>query len=181
MLSKRNEMDQRDGFAIEELCQKTWKEVYRFIYYKVQNREEAEDITQETYARAIDYLIRKNTNVLEIKGYLKMIAMNIIRDQWRSRQRKGFHMNLDDVSQEDIAIQDFSNQVDDRTMITKAMKCLSKEQQMIIDLRVIKGYSSSETAKIMKKKEGTIRVIQYRALKALAETLESWSMPGYRD
>ncbi len=41
---------------IEELCSGTWKEVYRFIYYKVGNREEAEDITQETYAKALDYL-----------------------------------------------------------------------------------------------------------------------------
>ncbi|KPD00922.1 hypothetical protein LR69_00703 [Geobacillus sp. BCO2] len=34
---------------IEQLCLSTWKSVYRLIYFKVQNREEAEDITQETW------------------------------------------------------------------------------------------------------------------------------------
>ena len=38
---------------IEKLCMDTWRETYRFIYYKVGNREEAEDITQETYAKAM--------------------------------------------------------------------------------------------------------------------------------
>lgn len=40
-----------DRDAIEKICLDTWEPLYRFIYYKVQNREEAEDITQETYIR----------------------------------------------------------------------------------------------------------------------------------
>ncbi|WP_243120828.1 hypothetical protein [Pelotomaculum sp. FP] len=40
-----------DFRSIEQICLATWEPLYRFIYFKVQNREEAEDITQETYVK----------------------------------------------------------------------------------------------------------------------------------
>ena len=46
--------------AIENICVVTWEPLYRFIYYKVQNREEAEDITQETYVKTLTYLQKNN-------------------------------------------------------------------------------------------------------------------------
>ena len=49
--------------AIEELCSSTWESVYRFIYFKVQNRQEAEDITQETYVKALSHLRRSNIKI----------------------------------------------------------------------------------------------------------------------
>lgn len=42
-----------DDKAIKEICSSTWEYLYRFIYYKVQNRQETGDITQETYVKAI--------------------------------------------------------------------------------------------------------------------------------
>jgi RNA polymerase sigma-70 factor, ECF subfamily len=157
---------------IERICVETWKELYRFIYYKVQNREEAEDITQETYVKALSYLERSKIEVLDYRNFLKTISMNIIRDLWRSKKRKGSSINLDEVDPEAIATEDFSDMVSNRAVIEKAMQRLTKEQQTAISLRIIKGYSVAETAKLMKKKEGTIRVLQYRAIKALTEILK---------
>ncbi|HHV12234.1 MAG TPA: sigma-70 family RNA polymerase sigma factor [Clostridiales bacterium] len=158
---------------IEKLCADTWRELYRFIYYRVQNREEAEDITQETYARAISYLNRTDTRILEYSSYLKTIAVNIIRDQWRAKQRRGDSVNLEDVRPEEIAQEDFSGSLSDRAQIKEAIGQLGKEQQTVIDLRIIKGYSVKETARLMRKKEGTVRVLQFRAVQALTKLLEA--------
>jgi RNA polymerase sigma-70 factor (ECF subfamily) len=158
---------------IEKMCASTWKELYRFIYYKVQNREEAEDITQETYARAISYLDKTNIKVIEYSSYLKAISMNIIRDQWRSKQRKGRSVNIEEINPEEMAEGDFADTVNTRTMIDAAMGSLTKEQQTVITLRIIKGYSAAETAELMQKKESTIRVLQYRAIKALSKIINS--------
>jgi RNA polymerase sigma-70 factor, ECF subfamily len=49
----RQQPNERSSNFIEDICTDTWEPVYRFIYYKVQNREEAEDTTQETYVKAI--------------------------------------------------------------------------------------------------------------------------------
>jgi RNA polymerase sigma-70 factor (ECF subfamily) len=156
---------------IEAICTQTWKELYRYIYYKVQNREEAQDITQETYIRAISYLEKNQGQVMNIGGYLKTIAINIIRDQWRKKKRWGNPINIEDINPEKLAKEDFTEEVNDRQVVEVAMQQLSKEQQEVITLRIMKGYSSAETARIMGRKEGTIRVMQYRALQALSELL----------
>ncbi len=157
---------------LERICADTWKELYRFIYYKVQNREEAEDITQETYAKAISYLNKNDVMIHEYNNYLKTISMNIIRDRWRTRKRRGADMKLEDVDPEDISSEDFSDSLSNKVEMEEAMRQLTAEQQAVLDLRIIKGYSAAETARLMKKREGTIRVIQYRAVKALAKLLE---------
>ena len=158
---------------MERLCADTWRELYRFIYYRVQNREEAEDITQETYAKAISYLNKNDVKILEERSYLKAVALNIIRDQWRSKKRRGDSINLEDVKPEEIAQEDFTGSLSDREQINEAMGKLTKEQQTVLELRIMKGYSVKETAKLMQRKEGSVRVLQFRAVKALTELLEA--------
>ncbi len=86
----------------EEICSGTWKEVYLFIYYKVGNREEAEDITQETYARALDFLQRESVIIDNYSNFLKTVAINILRDQWRQKQHRGTQLDIDEVNTEEL-------------------------------------------------------------------------------
>lgn len=167
----RNRQNNRE--MIEKLCGDTWRELYGFIYYKVQNREEAEDITQETYAKAISFLSRNDVNILKCKKYLKFIAMNIIRDQWRAKKRRGSSVNLEDVNPEEIVQEDFSDSLTERDRIEEAMNRLTEEQRTVIELRIVKGYTVAETGKLMQKNEGAIRVLQLRAVRALAKILET--------
>lgn len=156
---------------MESICRDTWKDIYRFVYYRVQNREEAEDITQETYVKALDYLGRNDIKVLEYTRYLKTIALNLLRDRWRARARSGISIPLEEAEPEALTTEDFSEQLHERKLLEEAMAKLSEEQRTVITLRIIKGFSSKETAKLMNKKEGTVRVIQYRAVKTLSEIL----------
>ena len=164
---------QSDQEWIERICADTWKELYRFIYYKVQNREEAEDITQETYAKAISYFNRNNVIIQDYTNYLKTISMNIIRDRWRARQHHGIRVNLEDIDPLEMAAEDFADSLEDRAWIQEIMSQLTKEQQTVLEFRIIQGYSVAETAKLMKRKSGTVRVLQFRAVKALAKLLEN--------
>ena len=166
----RNKQDNRE--MIERLCADTWRELYRFIYYKVQNREEAEDITQETYVKAISFLNRNDVAILECLKYLKFIAMNVIRDQWRAKKRRS-SINIEDVKPEEISLEDFADSLTEKNRLEEAMNRLTKEQHTVIELRIIKGYTVAETAKLMQKKEGAVRVLQLRGVKALAKLLET--------
>lgn len=153
---------------LERMCLDTWKDLYRFIYYKVQNKEEAEDVTQETYVKAFEYMRKKHPIIENQLGYLKVIALNIIRDNWRKEKRFGSVLRIEDVNSVYLESEDFSESSINKTWIKDALQTLNMEQRKIIELRIIKGYSVEETARVMKKKEGTIRVIQFRALKILA-------------
>lgn len=159
--------------SIEEICAGTWEPLYRFIYYKVQNREEAEDITQETYVKAISYIKKGNTKIDKFSGFLKTVSLNVIRDKWRKKQRQGSVVNFEDISPEETALEDSTEESAQRELIKSALNELKEDQRKVVELRILKGYSVAETARIMNKNESTVRVLQYRALKHLAAVLEN--------
>ncbi|HOM03305.1 MAG TPA: sigma-70 family RNA polymerase sigma factor [Acetivibrio sp.] len=159
--------------SIEEICSSTWEAVYRFIYYKVQNRQEAEDMTQETYAKALSHFKDNSVKIEQYTGFLKTVALNILRDKWRKKKRRGVSVDIETIKPEETAVEDAAETSAQRELIRKALDSLNKEQRMVIELRILKGYSVKETARMMKKKESTIRVLQYRALQTLASILKS--------
>jgi RNA polymerase sigma factor, sigma-70 family len=160
-----------DRKSIEQICSETWKPVYRYIYYKVQNRAEAEDITQETFMRALASKQASFMNEEKFIGFLKTIALNIIRDKWRKNKRRGSEVALDTMDP-CAAVGDDAEAGTMRILLQEGLKSLTEEQRRVIELRIIQGYSAAETGRLMGKKEGTIRQIQYRALQALAKVLD---------
>lgn len=159
--------------SIEEICTATWETVYRFIYYKVQNREEAEDITQETYLKAISYIQRGNINPDKYVGFLKTVALNVLRDLWRKKKRRGKNVNIESINPLENAMDDPTDARLERMVIENSLLELNEDQRNVIELRIIKGYSVADTAKIMNKNEVTVRVMQHRALQNLTKILKN--------
>lgn len=161
-----------DTRSIEEICSMTWEPVYRYVYYRVRNREEAEDITQETYVRALARWQKKNLWPDNQIAYLKTTALNIIRDRWRKNKRKGVEVDLEAINPMDIAVEDPSTAAGERLIVENALKKLGRQQQRVIELRIIKGFSVAQTASMMGKTEAAVRVMQYRALQTLADIMD---------
>ncbi|HEX7055764.1 MAG TPA: RNA polymerase sigma factor [Bacilli bacterium] len=158
--------------SIEEICSATWEPLYRFIYYKVQNREEAEDITQETYVKAYAYLQSGKVAPNKYITFLKTIAQNLLRDGWRKKKRRGTAVRIEAIDPTCYAAEDHAEASADRQVLEDALSGLPQEQRTVIELRIIKGFSVAETAEIMGKQEVNIRVMQYRALRRLAAVLQ---------
>jgi RNA polymerase sigma-70 factor (ECF subfamily) len=154
------------GEDLREWCARTWPAVYKFIYRLVQNREEAEDLTQETYFRAV----RKGFPQDEPPhmGYMIAVATNLVRDYWRRQRVRGVLSPLEE------AALDMAAQGDDglagivRGLLTE----LPEEYRQVLDLRIAQGYSRTETAEKMGKSAGAVRGLQYRALLALRELVK---------
>lgn len=161
-----------DEKFIEELCRDTWEMLYKYVYFKVQNKEEAEDITQETYIKAITYIKKNNIKVDKIMSFLRFVSLNILRDRWRKGKRQGIVINFDEISPEETAISDPIEHMDQRKVIEDALKLLNEDQRTVVDLRILKGYTVAETAKKMNMVESTVRVLQYRALQKLSKLLK---------
>lgn len=162
-----------DEKSIEELCDTTWEPLYRFVYYKVQNREEAEDITQETYIKAISYMQKNNVKIDKFISFLKTVSLNVLRDKWRKGKRQGTSIDIDNINPEEAAVEDHAEMMVEREVIQNALKQLNEGQRTVINLRILSGYSVTETAKKMNKTESNVRVLQYRALQNLAKILKS--------
>lgn len=175
LLKKAKEGDRK---AIEQICLDTWEPLYRFIYFKVQNREEAEDITQETYVKTLTYLHEHQAPRENFLGFMKTVALNVLRDRWRQKKRRGLPVNFEEINPQETASQDHQKAVAQRLQLENALAKLSKDQRAILDLRVIKGYSVAETAKLIDKTEAAVRTAQYRALQAMAQLLDDHDVIG---
>lgn len=158
--------------SMEEICSKTWKSLYLFVYYKVQNRQEAEDITQETYVKAMSYLQSGKVAPNKYIAFLKTVAHNLLRDGWRKHQRRGATVDIDAIPAQEYAVDGPAESSMQRQMVEDALMRLNKDQRAIVELRIIQGYSVAETARLMNMKEEAVRVVQYRALRKLAELLK---------
>jgi RNA polymerase sigma-70 factor, ECF subfamily len=161
-----------DEKSIEQLCSATWETIYKYVYFKVQNKEEAEDITQETYIKAISYIQKNDVKINKFVSFLKTVSSNVIKDRWRKDKKQGSVVNIDDINPKVISIEDPTQTMAQREMIQTALELLNEEQRKVIDLRILKGYSVADTAKVMDKSEGNVRVLQYRALQNLTKILK---------
>ncbi len=167
-----------DPDSIEYICSTTWEPLYRFIYYRVQNREEAEDITQESYVRALNHMRVHKAIQENFVGFIKTVALNILRDRWRHKKRWGTPISVESVNPSETAGPDHQVIVTQRLYIENSLAKLSETHRRVIELRIIKGYSVAETAKIIEKTESAVRTSQYRALQALAEIMEEHDKEG---
>jgi RNA polymerase sigma-70 factor (ECF subfamily) len=161
-----------DPASIEKICNAPWEPLSRFIYYQVCNRQEAEDITQETYVRALPTFRNSGITIRSYGSYLKAVAVNVIRDRWRRAGRRGTQVNIDKVNPAEMAVEDSTESSMQREIIRDALNQLNERHRQVIELRILKGYSVAEAAQIMDETEGNIRVLQYRALQALAKILK---------
>lgn len=161
-----------DLHSIEQICQKMWEPLYRYVYYRVQNREEAEDITQETFVRAINHWKKQKLCSDKGPGFLRTIALNILRDRWRQKKRRGVLIDYEKIDPGQIVSVDEQKIVTQRLQIENALAKINADQRKILDLRLIQGYTVAETARFIGKSEAAVRTTQYRALKALAQILD---------
>lgn len=168
---KMKKVNDDDLKKVEEICLNTWEHLYRFIYFKVQNCEEAEDITQETYAKTIAYLKKGRIDKNKYISFLRTVAMNLLRDKWRKKKRYGTNINFEEINPEETAVGDCTEDSVNRQVVVDAVNSLGEEQRNIINLRIIKGYTVAETAKITGKTEGAVRSLQYRAIQNLVKIL----------
>lgn len=156
-----------DQQLIRKWCDNTWPMIYRYVYGSVQNREEAEDITQETFVRALKKW--SSLDNLPPNSYLKTVALNLIRDRWRLLKTRGTRVPLEDYM---LSHNSVSDQIDTQALMQQILTKLPEDYQTVLQLRIIQGFSRSEAAAKMGRTEDSIRGLQYRAVQALKNLVE---------
>lgn len=154
---------------LETWYQQTVSKLYRFIYAQLQNREEAEDITQETYFRCL----RHSKQDLPPYPYLKQVARNLIYDRYRQWQRFLSQAEKQSLTQSSSSDSSMEENWITQAYLQELMDQLPQEYRQVLKLRIIEGYSRKETAEQMGRSEDSIRGLQYRALQNLRDLIKS--------
>lgn len=147
--------------------------VYRYIYYRVGSRATAEDLTSETFLRALRRIGTFTWQGRDFGAWLVTIARNLVADHFKSSRFRlevttgeMLDSNECERSPEDSVLESLSN-----AALLDAVRRLNPQQQECVTLRFLQGLSVAETARIMGKNEGAIKTLQYRAVRTLARLL----------
>lgn len=147
--------------------------VYRYIYYRVGGKATAEDLTSETFLRALRRIGTFTWQGRDFGAWLVTIARNLVADHFKSSRFRlevvtGEMLDANEVerSPEDSVLESLAN-----AALLQAVRKLNPQQQECVTLRFLQGLSVAETARIMGKNEGAIKTLQYRAVRTLARLL----------
>lgn len=152
-------------------------DIYRFIYFKVSDEEEARDITSRTFLKTWDYLQSNQvTDRSTLKSLLYRVARNLVIDHYREKGRRDKaevrgEENIPEVadSRQDIARK--AEVESDMELVRKKMQGLKAEYREVVIMRYINEMSVQEIASILGKSPGNVRVMVYRALNTLRDML----------
>lgn len=150
------------------------KPIYRFIAVKVSIRQEAEDLTHEVFLTAWQKLPSFTFQGFPFSSWLYRIARNRVIDHYRTKKQ---HADIGEIDEKLLGITDSHEAgVDSALTLGKiyvAMKELTADQQDVLILRFVDDLSPAEIAEVLDKTEGSVRIIQHRAVEALKKKLKT--------
>jgi RNA polymerase sigma-70 factor (ECF subfamily) len=162
-----------DADAFGEIYTLHLDAIYRYVYFRVGDTNDAEDLTEQVFLKAWEALPGYNQRGNPFTSWLYRIAHNMVVDHHR-RQKPMIPMPLLEKGnwecKQATALEQVI-EVEEAAALAAAVAQLPEEQQQVIILRFVEGLNHTEVARIIEKSEGACRVIQHRALAALNQLL----------
>jgi RNA polymerase sigma-70 factor (ECF subfamily) len=164
-----------DRHAFGDLYEVHAPGIFRYLYAHLDDVMDAEDLTGEVFLKAWQSLPNYNERGIPFVAFLIRIARNALIDHYRHRKHSDPHTpeEMDgirnDVEQDIGDI--ISHQAEHQRML-QALKQLKPDFDEVLTLRFIAGLSPEETAEVMNRSTGAVRVLQHRALAALRDIMD---------
>ena len=171
-LIRQAQRGDQESFGI--LYERYLGQIYRYIYYRISSAEDTEDLTESVFIKAWGAIKNYQIQTTPFLAWLYRIAHNSIIDFRRTQKYEfidietQYNLPDDQPSMERQLV--FSGQWE---IVQQALALLDPVQQEVLTLRFWAGLSHEEIAKLLGRQDGAIRVIQYRALKALRQKLDA--------
>ena len=163
------EAAQKDPARFAELYENNFERVYAYVVRRVGDRAETEDLTSEVFHHALANLQRFEWRGIPFAAWLYRIAANLISDRWQRSGREIADEEKIDAAQVSPAE---IEEVERRATLFKLVDTLPAEQKNVVVLRFVEQKSIKEVAREIRKTEGAVKQLQFRALSNLRARLE---------
>jgi len=160
-----------DQTAFTQLYNQNFDRIYRYVYVKVRNQAEAEDLTQDVFIKALESISSYQWRNLPFAAWLFKIAHNRVIDHMRklSKEKRASLDEAQAQSMEDPV--DITEREFEVYQLKKALEQLPEAQREVATLRFIAQLSIAEVAKTLGKNEGTVKALQFNATASLRKAL----------
>lgn len=160
-----------DAGPFEQVYDRHVVGIYRFVYARVGNHPDAEDLTAQVFVRAVEQLDTEREPG-QIAAWLYRVAQNATADYWRAFYRLPV-IGADHVAPGWEPVDDGARprpEPDDTSAIRvqAVLRRLPDQYRRVLELRFLERLTVAETARTMGITNGNARVLQYRALRRAA-------------
>ena len=174
--------DRGDGEALNTLCRRHYQNAFRFAYSLTQNRPEAEDCTQEAFARFIRSWARWIDRSRGAGPWLATIVKHVVVDLWE-KQLKAAKVNdpllADATGKAGVIPSPDSDTLEQELLgaIEQALRVMEPPCRELIELLFRKGLTQKEAAETLGASHEAIKKRYQRCLKRLQADLGEWGVP----
>jgi RNA polymerase sigma-70 factor (ECF subfamily) len=170
---ERNDPDAFDGLYLLYA-----DKIFRFLMTRLEDSDDAEEITAQVFLRLIEnidkYRVAPKDNVAIFSAWLYRMAHNKMIDNLRKHKRTRAVPieKMERMAEQRQIMVQVEEQLDFELLLQR-LKMLNEQQQQVIILRFIEGFSIAETAQIMRKTEGAVKALQHRSVQNLRRYLRT--------
>lgn len=175
MTAQKKEADERllieaaqgDPRRFADLYELHFERVYAFVARRVRNREEAQDVTSEVFHQALAHIGRFEWRGVPFAAWLYRIAANAVADRWQRAARERGNPSADPPDPAAASGYASLEEIERRAMLFRLVGSLPPEQKRVVRERFVEQKSIREIAKGLRKTEGAVKQLQFRALQSL--------------
>lgn len=161
-----------DSQAIGVIYDQYFPEVFRYVRYRINDDNTAEDIASDVFVRLLEAARKNQGPQSSLKGWLIGTASHAVNDHLRRQYRRPVEALSDSLPDHGSSVHAEVDAREQNQMVQMAYARLTSEQQHVLALRFGQGYSIEETALHLKKNINAVKALQFRALASLQRQIE---------
>jgi RNA polymerase sigma-70 factor (ECF subfamily) len=161
-----------DSQIIGAVYDKYFPDIYRYVRYRLNDEQLAEDIASDVFVRLLEAVRNKRGPQINLKAWLLATASHAVVDHLRRTYRRPAESLPEDLLDLDSMPHDIFDQMEQKRNVQQAYAMLTADQQHVLALRFGQGYSLEETAAMLRKNVNAVKALQFRALAALQRNIE---------
>jgi len=157
--------------AIASLYEEYYDRIVRYIFLRINDQSEAENLGGDVFLRALQSLDSYRGRRQQMVAWLFKIARDLVVDYHRKMSKRKT-VSLNDVEIPDrVSIEEEVERKSEVERLSQALKQVTPAQREVIGLRFFAGLSSDEVGKMLGKSSGAVREMQRAAIQALRKQM----------
>ena len=161
------EAAQKDPARFGDIYERYFDRVYAYVARRVGNRDGAQDLTSDVFHRALANIGKYESRGVPFGAWLFRIAANAIADRWKRTSKESGDPAPEEIDSGKIDLE----AIEHRAQLFQAVRKLPTEQRRVIQLRFAEEKSIRDIAQEMRKTEGAVKLLQFRAIQNLRDRM----------
>ncbi|HRO90099.1 MAG TPA: sigma-70 family RNA polymerase sigma factor [Promineifilum sp.] len=160
-----------DKEALALIHDRYYPSIYRYLSFRINDPQTAEDLTSEVFIRFLSAIKDRSAPPNTIRGWLYGAARNVLKEQYRKQKRMTWTELDEEITATGHTPEQRMEERAGRQELREALADLTQEQQDVLALRFGYGMPIKDVAETVNKSEGSVKMLQVRAIAALTRRL----------